>query len=178
MVTTATPWRQQRGADWEGREGKVALEREAHGRYGKGTFGTRECRKHQRMCSGGGWRWRELGGRGEKKNRRSGVRQQRVRLQPRADLGIKFQINKKKQKKCPCWAARPTSGVVASARLLFKKKKNGMADLVLKCAGDSLYVASVSSPTLEVVYWSHLMCQTVCVGELMQRKQRNPSLLI
>lgn len=25
-----------------------------------------------------------------------------VRLKPRADLGIKFQINKKKQKKCPC----------------------------------------------------------------------------
>lgn len=79
MVTTATPWRQQREADWEGREGKVALEREADGRYGKGTFGTRECRKHQRMCSGGGWRWREPGGRGEKnRNWRSGVRQQRV----------------------------------------------------------------------------------------------------
>lgn len=27
MVTITTPWRQQWEADWEGREGKVALER-------------------------------------------------------------------------------------------------------------------------------------------------------
>lgn len=101
MVTTATPWRQQQEADWEGREGKVALERDADGRYGKGTIGTRECKEHQRMCSGGGGRWREPGGRGgEKQVARSETAESvNVRVKPRADRGTKFQINKKKPEK-------------------------------------------------------------------------------
>lgn len=49
MVTITTPWRQQWEADWEGREGKVALERKLMaGMEEDVRHKGREWRKHRR----------------------------------------------------------------------------------------------------------------------------------